>query len=217
MKHLRPHDVFDRVKREDRSSVICLPHVHSLTSMLERAILVSLLKLIKPCTVFEFGTYLGESTLMLAANSNAKVYTIDINNHLLHELDTKLDKFEEGNVQRHLNEQALFQETEYEGRIETIIGDSNNYDFSPFYNRIDFVLIDGGHHVEVVESDTQQALAMLSPKNPACIVWHDYGNPNYEITDCLDSLSGELELFHVAETGYVFFIKNIKDNSYLRW
>ena len=58
---------------------------------------------------------------------------------------------------------------------------------------------------------------MLSLDHPACIVWHDYGNPHYKITDYLEALSHQFELSHVAETSYVFFIKNVDENPSLVW
>lgn len=209
MKQLRPHQVFDRIDKTDRLSKICLPHRHSLTSMLERAILTSLLKIVKPRIAFEFGTYFGETTMVIAANTGAKVYSIDLDESHVEERDSKLDGFEVTNVQRRISENAVFQGTKYESQIETITGDSRAYDFSHFYQRINFVLIDGGHHIDVVRSDTRQALKMLAPDHPACILWHDYGNPHYKITDYLNDLSGEFDLYHVDETNYVFFMKNI--------
>ena len=189
--------------------------------MLERAILASLLKLVKPRTVFEFGTYLGETTLILSANTNAEVFSLDLDEDHLHGgIRTKLpklDEFELTNVQRRLSEKPVFQGTEYRDQVETLIGDSTAYDFSCFHQRIDFVLIDGGHHINVVHSDTQQAFKMLSLDHPACIVWHDYGNPNYRITEYLDDLSRQFELYHVAETSYVFFVKNVDETPSLAW
>ena len=90
MNKLRPHQIFDRVEEDDRLALICLPRQHSLTSMLERAILASLLKLVKPRGIFEFGTYLGESALISSANTGAKVYSIDLDSDQLQETQTKL-------------------------------------------------------------------------------------------------------------------------------
>lgn len=208
MECLRPNQVFAGVEETERLAVVCLPLRHSLTSMLERAILASLLKLVKPRNVFEFGTYLGESALILAANTDASIYSIDLDENRLQGALTKFDEFELANVKRRFSDGLVFQGTQYEHRIKTLIGDSTIYDFSPFYQQIDFVLIDGGHHIDVVESDTHQAFKMLSADHPACIVWHDYGNPNYEITGYLDDLSHQFELYRVAETSYVFFMNN---------
>ncbi|MEN6325471.1 MAG: class I SAM-dependent methyltransferase [Syntrophomonas sp.] len=205
---LRPHHVLDNVTNGDRFVHIILPNQKSLTSMLEKAIIVALLKIIKPTKVFEFGTSIGETTLMLAANSNALVYTIDINNELMETMG-KLDEREINNANSRICEELIFSSTQYENNIHTIISDSTTYDFSKFSEDMDFILIDGGHHIDVVKSDTNNAFKMLSLQRPSCIIWHDYGNPYYQITDFLDDLAKDMKLYHVAETGYVFYVSNI--------
>lgn len=209
MKHLRPHQVPDKVEGKDRLAAIYLIGHDSQTSMLERAILISLLKIIKPRKVFEFGTYMGETTLMLAANSEATVYSLDLDENLF-ETQTKLDEVETVNIKKKFPHRLAFQETPFESRIKTLLGDSTTFDFSPYFQRMGLILIDGGHHIDVVKSDTQQAFKMLQPDNPGCIVWHDYGNPNYQITEFLDNLAKEIDLYHVIDTGYVFYSTNGK-------
>lgn len=50
-------------------------------------------------------------------------------------------------------------------------------------------------------SDTQNALAMMDRSKPSCILWHDYGNPEYpELTPYFDELSTELDMVHVEDT-----------------
>jgi len=214
MNHLRPHQVFDKVEEADRLAVICLPQRNSLTSMLERAILVSLLKITKPLQIFEFGTYFGETTLILAANSKAQVYSLDLDQDHLEQMADKLDEFEMANVRRRLPARLAFQGTPYETHIKTLLGDSTAFDLSPFYQKMDFILIDGGHQLGVVTSDTQQAFHLLHPGRLQCIVWHDYGNPHYQITDYLDDLSHELQLFHVIDTTFVFYLNNGYSNLF---
>ena len=68
-----------------------------------------------------------------------------------------------------------------------------------------FVLIDGGHQLEVVTKDTENAFRLIDPSKPGCIVWHDYLNPHYQITEYLDGLSAEHRLYHVQETKYVIY------------
>ena len=49
-------------------------------TLLEHTLLISIIKLVKPDFLFEFGTYLGATSVVMAANSseNARVYTLDI-------------------------------------------------------------------------------------------------------------------------------------------
>lgn len=217
MKHLRPHQLFDHVEREDRLVSLCLPRANSLTTMLERAVLAALLKLVKPSKIFEFGTNVGESALIMAANTDATVYSLDLNREDMELVAALFDEHEVRNVESRFAQQPVFGGDECAGRIETLKGDSQTFDYSPYHEKIDFVLVDGGHHLEVVKSDTANAMKMLSGGRPACIVWHDYGNPNYRITEYLEELSGVHELWHVAETSYVFFIGNAGGDVSLVW
>jgi len=57
MHCLRPHTIFDLLDKNEKLATIPLPGRYSLTSMLERAILTALVKLGRPETIFEFGTY----------------------------------------------------------------------------------------------------------------------------------------------------------------
>ncbi len=45
---------------------------------------------------------------------------------------------------------SLFAGQEAAARITQLLGDSLSFDFSPWFNSIDLVLIDGGHEYEVV-------------------------------------------------------------------
>lgn len=61
-------------------------------------------------------------------------------------------------------------------RVEVIIGDSNNYDFSNHFNSCDLIFIDGGHDYREVKADTLSAFQIL--REGGVIIWDDY-NPFY--------------------------------------
>lgn len=66
MKHIRPHKVLDLVPEDERIFHI---YVHPTgPKLLETAIKISLLKYVKPAKYFEFGTFLGVTTLNMAMN-----------------------------------------------------------------------------------------------------------------------------------------------------
>jgi len=197
---LRPHRIFDLIPTEEKTASICLPEKKSVTSMLERGILLSLVKAIKPTSIFEFGTFLGETTFMLAENSTAHVYTLDLGDSFESAI---LDGFEQKNLAGHRTELKQFEGKNSTSRVTQLLGDSTLFDFTPYLKGMQFVLIDGGHQLEVVTKDTENALQLLDPTKPGCIVWHDYKNPHYQITKYLDDLSEQLSLFHVEETKYV--------------
>lgn len=211
MKHIRPHQVFDLVSAaKERMSYFLLPNKYSATLTIESAILISLIKIMRPARLFEFGTYLGEQTLNMAANipDDGVVYTLDLDlksfeEAALHDADFPIAK-------KQLELPKVFADTPFNKRIKCLYGDSTKFNFYPFRGSFEFILIDGGHDLKTVDSDTKNAINMLSLRDPCCILWHDYLNPNYQITDYLDNLSIDLDLFHVEETKYVFYLRNVQ-------
>jgi predicted O-methyltransferase YrrM len=139
--------------------------------------LVTLCRLVKAAgarKIFEIGTFDGRTTANLAANSpdDARVYTIDLPKEAIssavapihaHEI-RYADKTESG---------SRFKGTDVERKIEQLYGDSGTFDFSEFYQGIDFVFVDGSHTYEYVINDTLHALRMLRGGH-GTIVWHDY-------------------------------------------
>ena len=132
----------------------------------------------------EIGTYLGRQSFNMAAamEKGSKLYTLDLD----------MSSFEQANLCNddipialtHLNsqDQLAFLGTEHEEKIIQLLGDSKQFDFNPFYNKLNFIYIDGGHDNETLSSDTRNALRMVDRMKQYCICWHDYGNKNYEVT-----------------------------------
>jgi hypothetical protein len=205
MIHIRPHRVLDLVENNKRIVKMYLPNKDG-PKCLESIILISLIILINPKMALEIGTYLGRQTFNLAAamEIGSKIYTLD--------LDKK--SFEHANLCNHdtpialrhfdYEDQLAFSGTEKEGMIIQLFGDSKKFDFTPYYNKMNFIYIDGGHDIETLNSDTMKALRMVDKTNQYCICWHDYGNKNYEVTSYLDTLSKKNNIFHVEEAMICF-------------
>ncbi len=211
MQHIRPHKalaLFETKTYYDRMVKVVLPDVRSPFA-LETVVLLAVAKHVQPRVFFEFGTYLGITTLNTAANlpEDTAIYTLDLDDPAFqkasqHPGDKKLsiDRFES-------DHQIAFLGTPFERRIKRLYGDSNLFDFSPFQGKVNMAYIDGGHDLRTVRSDTENAFRMLDMKQPGCVAWHDYRNPNYpELTRYLDELSGTRELVHVEETLTVFML-----------
>lgn len=128
----------------------------------------------KPLRIFEIGTFQGRTTLNMALNApNAQIFTLDLPST---ELDRTRMPVEEGerlyidktvSGERFLNHPAKKQ-------IVQLLGDSANFDFSPYYNSIDLTFIDGSHAYEYVRNDTEEALRLT--RKGGLIIWHDYTN-----------------------------------------
>jgi len=111
--------------------------------------------------IFEIGTFEGNTSANIAYNvsDDAAIYTLDFP---LYRLCAKADvavKYVEKDIRA--------------GKIVKILeGDSLEFDFSMFYNRIDIMYIDGGKTYRCVLSDSENAYRCV--KSGGLIIWHDF-------------------------------------------
>lgn len=153
-----------------------------------------------PSVIFEIGTYLGETTLQLAVNSDAEVYTLDLpppdhNDYVTPQTwDPELDLYP-------AQPGVRFQNSPYAERIHQLYGNSQAYDFTPYYSTADLVLVDGCHHYEFVLRDTQNALKIIRPNG--IIVWHDYASYAPGVVQVLNDFRNTVPLVHIDGTSFV--------------
>ena len=152
----------------------------------------------KPECIFEIGTFEGGTTMQMAANSSAKIYTLDLPPETEEEkrrvLDADLDVYPEVPG-------AEFRETDSAQQIHQLFGDSQTFDFSPYHGRMDLVFVDACHHYEFVKTDSENALKMVSPDG--IILWHDYADYAPGVVYALNELSTKKQLFHLQGTSLV--------------
>lgn len=129
----------------------------------EMAVLNLLVSNFRPRTLFEMGTFDGRTTLNLVLNAppEAQMCTID----LPPRRRTLPDERTVG---------QFFRNHESASRITQLFGDSLEYDFSPYFGNVDFVLVDAGHSYHNVQNDSKVAFEMIRGRANAVIVWHDY-------------------------------------------
>jgi predicted O-methyltransferase YrrM len=168
----------------------------------ERFCIAGLAQITKPTTIFEFGTYDGSTTLLLArAVPDARITTLDLPPDLLGTLDW-------------LAEQQLsvvggvgskFRDQPESARITQLLGDSRTFDFDTFTNQVGLVLVDGSHEFQCVSSDSENALKMLAPGG--MIVWDDYAPQWPGVVRAVDELSSSrgLELIRLLPTELVVY------------
>ena len=100
--HMKPKVVFMKIEASDPAPVSMKINVPSSNigsvTLLEASALVSLVKLVKPRKIFEFGTFLGYSTSLLVENSagDCAVYSLDLGDS--HVSDKPLDAFAEADL-----------------------------------------------------------------------------------------------------------------------
>jgi predicted O-methyltransferase YrrM len=147
-------------------------HVNGNISGFELEVITRLVKHHQPMNLFEIGTFDGRTTLNMAAHAvpDARVFTLDL--PPIGEQAAAL-QLEVGD-RLFINKQrsgGRFAGSDLAHKIIQLYGDSGNFDFSPWYEKMDFIFVDG-HSYEYVLSDSQVAMMMARPD--AVILWHDY-------------------------------------------
>jgi predicted O-methyltransferase YrrM len=198
---IRPWKLFALVEDQlaERLSFIKIPirrhqqHSDYSLRLLELMTLTACIRITKAKRMFEFGTFLGNTTLHMATNSDpeAHIWTLDADDETLKRIGL-LD------IYRWREQFPLEFEGMLEcGKITRLRGDSHI--FQPEEKNMDLVLVDADHSGKGVAIDMENALKMLNYKG--CILWHDYSNPLcLENTLFLDRLSQSMRLFHIADT-----------------
>lgn len=154
-EYLLQHNI--NISQEDVSIPIRHSTVYSLT-VLETYVICMLAKGMDAKNIFEIGTFEGRTTVNLACNVGeyTTVYTLDV----------PQDR------SRHDCGEYIREREDLQCKIVQLYGDSTQFDFSPFYNLIDLIFIDGGHGYENVLSDSENAVRCV--KSGGFIVWHDF-------------------------------------------
>jgi hypothetical protein len=83
------------------------------------------------------------------------------------------------------------------GQIQQLFGDSRLFDYRPYLQSMDFVLIDGCHVYDGVLSDSQKAFDLLGDRG--VILWHDFANLR-EVTRAVKTLARKWPIYHIEGT-----------------
>ncbi len=140
----------------------------------QRAVIAALVGGLGCRSFFEIGTNRGRTAWMVARhNPDLRLYTLDV----APEGTPEQTRFELGADDRTYFRPPdgcgeAFRGTPEAERIQQLWGDSATFDYRPYAGTIDFAYIDGAHTYEYVKSDTEKALALLSPTGT--IAWDDY-------------------------------------------
>ena len=184
--------------------------------VVELAVINALCRTSRPSMIMEIGTFDGRTTLNLALNSEAQIFTLDIpqDTETAHEVAP-------GDVP-YLNKPVSAIGARFASppnsnlsctkRITQLYGDSASFDFSEFRKKIDFFFVDGSHSYEYLKNDTRVALELLNPAG-GVIVWHDYGEWQ-GVTKGLEEIMAAnpaLQLYNVRDTSLVVAIFDSKE------
>ena len=90
--------------------------------------------------------------------------------------------------------------------VNQILQDCLTFDENKYLNKFQFIFVDGNHEVNYAKSDTEKSFKMLS-HSPSCIVWHDYGNPEFpELTAHIENIATTKQIYHVENTMLAFYL-----------
>lgn len=154
-----------------------VPDADLATPISELAFMALITRAVSPAAIFEIGTFNGRTALNFAINSpeDCVVYTLDLPEGGDVPADVNVGL---GSADQHLLATRRVG-SDYRGRdeaakIKQLFGDSREFDFTPYYGKMDIVFVDGGHTYEIAASDTEQAIRMCRPGG--VIIWHDFAN-----------------------------------------
>jgi predicted O-methyltransferase YrrM len=129
---------------------------------------LSVVRLTKPRSILEIGTYDGFTALNLAANleESARVYTVDLPQN-------QNKRAEISNACTFSIVGSKFRAEPESERIRQIWADSTKVDWTQFGAPFDMIFIDGCHDYRYVRSDSSNAIKHIRPGGT--VFWHDYG------------------------------------------
>jgi len=142
-------------------------------------LVAQLAAMLRPKRCFEIGTYTGRVTSILAMNTpdDTKIFTLD--------LPPSEAQAPNGASDLHLIDQSRnelglhFRSTPwFRTKINQLLGNSMTFDYAPYENSIDLVIVDASHTYEFVKSDSRNAFRMLAPNG--VVLWHDYESARSE-------------------------------------
>lgn len=210
IEHIRPYQVlriFDRFSDEIK---FFMPQAQGSGSLsaIESLMLIKLIRVVDATYIFEFGTYKGLTTRLLLENlpdktvKNERIFTLD-----LPSLEGIAFQGDDGTLAvEALDSQRKYLSSKNSTQVHQILQDSLNLDETQFLKKFQLIFIDGNHYLKYLQSDTEKSFAMLADKS-SCIVWHDYGNPQFpELTAYIEKCANSIKIYHIEETMLAFHL-----------
>jgi predicted O-methyltransferase YrrM len=134
--------------------------------------------------IFEFGTYNGATAYQLAKTCpDSEVVTIEVPAYTA--------SFIIG---------SRYHGTLQEKQIRQLIGDSQTYDYSEFWETVDVVFVDADHRYEGAKADSLTALKLVKPDG--VIVWDDYDRVWPDVVRAINELIQEYPVVSIQGTKF---------------
>lgn len=218
--HIKPKVLFMKVEADNPQPVSMKLNIPSSgigsVTLLEAAVLVSLVKLIKPRKIFEFGTFLGYSSALLVENApdDCAVYSLDLGDSHVAAKPLAAYADEDLRSDGDINDEYLRGAQGAVGprytqslspadksRLHLLQQDSRQFDPAThgLDGAVDIVFVDGGHDTETITIDTANARKMIG--DSGVIVWHDFAsNIHDDVSTFVRELAGKEAVVVVQNT-----------------
>lgn len=196
-----PCEIWPGVERITAAVRLDMVYTYELPAA-ERAILDGIVRHQRPRTIFEFGTFTGATTALLAdaAPDDSLVHTIDLPD----------SAFPAGGFggwfTSDLVGKAFAADERYKDRIVLHRQDLNTFDFEALEGRVDLVFVDASHTYEAVLHDSRCALRILAPGGT--IIWDDYQPAQWDSVRALNKVAARRPLIRVTNTRLVIYQHN---------
>jgi predicted O-methyltransferase YrrM len=174
----------------------------------ELVILIGICKKKKTNTLLEIGSFRGRTTINIAKNCpDCEITTFDLP---LEKSDMPTLKhplnWTDKPLAAHIHRGFFIQKyTDLSDRITCLFGDSATYDFTPYYNLFDIVIIDASHSYKNVMIDSDNALKLLRDRK-GIIIWHDYALDHNEVVKAVHDVQRKygIKIFHIKRTKFAY-------------
>jgi predicted O-methyltransferase YrrM len=153
--------------------------------------MVLLSSLSKNKTVFEFGTFRGQTTYNLSKTA-IEVYTFDFGDNISGE---GYPEYEVGEVYKKNNATNVIQ----------LVGDSMIYDFSELNNKFDIIWLDAGHSYKACKKDFETSLQIMKQDTTTIIAIDDY--PAWAgVKQAVEEIAETKHLYYIPEIALIVYI-----------
>jgi predicted O-methyltransferase YrrM len=197
-------EVFEGIEMVD----VSLPRafdrdLETSATILESANLSAIVKHTSRKNILEIGTFDGNTSLSLAANSpdDATIVTVDLpadwNGTLQLDVPPNFLNATNRHAINQINQSVGYAQNAYAHKVRQVYGDSAEIDWHQLGGPFDFIFIDGCHAYSYVKSDTANAMKVLSSNG--IIVWHDYGMIE-EVSRAVDEISDHIRVVALPGT-----------------
>ncbi len=168
--------------------------------------IASIVKFMGRKNILEIGTFNGNTTLNLAANSseNTTITTVDLPENWIGKYEIEIPDIYKNVTERNSIGAHYKKFPEFSNKITQIFCDSARLEWDKMQTPFDFIFIDGNHHYNYVLNDTKNALLHLS--KGGIIIWHDYGMIE-DVSKVVDDFSSQMKIFALRGTRLAIGLK----------